>query len=111
MDQHIPQLTCLPGAENEFSIADKWYIDTYESGDWNGESGNLVSFFSDTPDTQAEIVAPASPSPITVYNSIWTDINNTGQTIDASDPSNTVINCIGITGPSSTGAFLLIFED
>jgi hypothetical protein len=52
---HIPELICYPGAQNEFAIADIWAIDAYTPGEWNGVLGNLVQFYSDTPGQQVTI--------------------------------------------------------
>jgi len=52
---HITELICSPGSNNQFAIADTWAIDSYVSGDFNGVSGNLVNFYSDTPGSQATI--------------------------------------------------------
>ena len=110
-DQHIPQLTCEPDSENEFSIEHVWYIDLYEDGDWSGTLGHPTKFYSDTPDTQVELVAPVTIDPIIVLNSYWKDINNTGEIIDATDPSNTVINCDGILGPTVSNSILVLIYD
>jgi hypothetical protein len=112
MDIHIPQLTCLPGSTNDFDSEDGglvFYIDAYTAGDWSGVAGNVVNFISATPGTMAHIVAPAIPA-IVVFNSYWKDINNTGQVIDATDPSNTVINCIGVNGPAEAGGTWILIS-
>lgn len=92
-DQHIPQLTCSPGAENEFSSTEKWFIDIYDSaenggiGDWSGITGLPTRWYSDTSGIQAEIVAPLIIGGIHVSNTFWKDINNTGELIYANDGS------------------------
>lgn len=55
-EQHITELVNDPTAgpcEQEFSIADTWYIDDYTSGDWNGALGNIAEFYSDTSGSSA----------------------------------------------------------
>lgn len=84
-DQHIPQIVCDPGAENEFAVADRWFIDAYNAGDWDGAIGSPTVWESDTPGVQAEIVAPVVPGDIHVSHTVWQDINNTGALIYADD--------------------------
>ena len=85
MTKHITQIVCDPGAQNEFAIVHIWYIDNYTTGDWDGISGNETSWYSDTPGTQVEIVAPTVVGGIHVQYAKWKDINNTGETIYADD--------------------------
>ena len=86
--QHIPQITCDPGAENEFSVGDMWYIDTYNENDWNGTFGNLTKWYSDISGSQVEIVAPNIAGGIYVSYSFWKDIKNMGAPIYADNGTN-----------------------
>jgi len=92
-DQHIPQLTNDPSlgpCENEFAIIHRWFIDTWTPNEWDGNAINQARFYSDTPGTQAEIVAPVQPdgNGPHVTNTFWRDINNTGALIIATDGTN-----------------------
>jgi len=89
-DQHIPQIVCDPGAENEFAIGDKWFIDAYDPGDWNGTSGagNTTKWYSDTTGVSVEFVAPIVAGGIHVSYTEWKDINNTGAIIYADNVTN-----------------------
>jgi hypothetical protein len=51
----IPELQCDPGAEIEFSILNEYNILDYTANEWNGTSGNLVTFHSDTSGSPAII--------------------------------------------------------
>jgi hypothetical protein len=91
--QHIPELINDPTSgpcENEFAIADTWVIDAYTPGDWNGNSINISSFFSDTPGSQATIDLSSIGNVHVSYCS-FKDINFTGATVYA--------------GPTCTGRF------
>lgn len=103
--EHIPRIICLPGSENEFGTADTTYvIDSYVAGDWDGSSGFLTYWYSDTSGVPAYISAP---SDATVHYSYWRDIHNLGVTINAS--SNTNIDGGGNTG-ITFGSYISYFD-
>ena len=89
-DQHIPEIVCDPGAQNEFSVANRWLIDSYNPGDWDGTRDGLgmTEFYSDTTGSQVEIVAPVVSGGIRVHYSTWQDIKNTGAVIQAINSKN-----------------------
>ena len=80
-DQHITEITNDPnangGAQNEFAIADTWFIDNYNAGDWNGAAGNLAQFYSDTSGSQVTLNISAIGN-ITVSHASFKDINVVG---------------------------------
>jgi hypothetical protein len=105
-DQHIPRIICDPGAENEFAISEKWFIDDYVAGDWNGAAGSVTQWYSDTIGSQADIVAPAVPGGIHVSHTSWKDIKNTGALIYADDGTSFDLgNNSGIVFPASQAGY------
>ena len=94
---HIPELTCYPGAQNEFTVADTWVIDSYVPGEWDGTSGpgNLVYFYSDTSGQQTTIDISAFGDVYVSYVS-FQDVNFVGGTIHADSGT-----CVGIDANNS----------
>ncbi len=79
---NIPELTCDPGSNNQFAIADTWVIDSYVPFEWNGTADNLVNFYSDTPGSQATIDISAIGNIYVSYVS-FQDIKFIGGTVYA----------------------------
>jgi hypothetical protein len=77
---HIVELICDPGSQNDFAIADTWVIDSYNSGDWTGTTGNLVIFDSDTPGSPVSVDISAIGIIYVSYFSAQ-DINFVGGTV------------------------------
>ena len=99
---HIPELTCDPGSNNNFAIANTWVIDSYTPFEWNGITSDLVNFYSDTPGSQATIDISAIGDIHVSYIS-FKDIKFIGGTvyadstcINVSDNSGIDFNDIGI---------------
>lgn len=84
----IPSLECEPGAENEFGTTDTYQIQSYTTGDCDGESGNLVKFYSSSAGTQATIDLSVCGD-ITVSYCYFKDIKVTGGTINCKDKTST----------------------
>jgi hypothetical protein len=104
---HITELQCDPGSQNEFAIAYTWAIDSYTIGDWNGAVGNLVQFFSDTPGTPAIIDLVAIGNVYVTYVS-FQDISFINGTVYASSTCTNVSDNSGIVWSISDTPWILV---
>ncbi len=77
---YIAELTCDPGSQNQFAIANTYVIQGFTPGEWSGTSGNLVYFYSDTPGSQVTIDISAITTIYVSYAS-FQDINFVGGTV------------------------------